>query len=150
MIRSARLKQDVRERFESKVDRSGDCHEWRGSVAKNGYGYFHRDGKTHYAHRVAYELENGPTDLQVMHSCDNRKCVNPAHLRAGTRAENMADMTSKLRQAHGTKNGHAKLSEDAVRAIRIAAGTHAAIAKAYGVSQATVTMLKGGRTWRHV
>jgi hypothetical protein len=151
VIPSARLKhKSDRERFDEKVDRSGECHNWTGSLAKNGYGYFRINGKTCYAHRVAYEMQSGPTDLHVMHRCDNRRCVNPAHLSAGTRADNMADMTAKRRQAHGPRNGHAKLSVEQVQQIRTACGTHAGIAKSYGVSQATVSMIKSGATWRYV
>jgi hypothetical protein len=45
------------------------------------------------AHRFAYELYNGPipSGMHILHSCDVKHCVNPAHLRAGTHAENMAE-----------------------------------------------------------
>lgn len=118
----------------------------------NGYGQFHLNGKTAYAHRVAYEIANGtfPREAFVMHSCDNRKCVNPAHLSLGTFDENMADMVEKRRQAHGSKNSHAKLTPDQVRAIRSEIGTHKEIAQRYGVVQPLVTMIRNGRIWKHV
>lgn len=118
----------------------------------NGYGQIRQDGKTAYAHRVAYELKNGPigNGLFVLHSCDNRKCVNPDHLSLGTFDDNMADMVGKLRQAHGQKNGHAKLKPEQVREIRAAIGTHREIAARYGVTQSLVSMIRSGRIWKHV
>jgi hypothetical protein len=76
------------------------CHEWLGAKTINGYGLVSVGGKSHRAHRVAYELCNGaiPDGLLILHSCDNRSCVNPAHLRAGTQAENMQEMVAKGRQ----------------------------------------------------
>lgn len=49
------------------------------------------------AHRVAYALEHGvcPGNLVVMHTCDVKPCVNPAHLRVGTQGENTQDARAK-------------------------------------------------------
>src|SRR4029077_2420207 len=102
------------------------CHHWIGSIMPNGYGQIHVRGQTAYAHRVAWELANGSLskDAFVLHTCDNRRCVNPAHLRLGTFQDNMDDMTSKLRHAHGARNAHAKLTVDQVRLIRFMGGSH--------------------------
>ena len=98
--------------FWSKVDQSAGadaCWPWTLSKSGNGYGQVNM-GKSHgpclRAHRVAYMLTNGnlpafsnadSRGTVVMHSCDNRLCCNPKHLRAGTQSENLKDMHSKGR-----------------------------------------------------
>ena len=76
------------------------CIEWRGGKTSAGYGQIWERGKfRQYAHRWAYEKFYGPIPkgLYVLHSCDNPPCINPKHLRAGTHAENVADMVSRGR-----------------------------------------------------
>jgi len=87
--------------FWAKVDTSceGGCHEWQAGCNNAGYGIFHVADATLLAHRLSYALATGQTDAQVvMHVCDNPKCVNPAHLRGGSYADNMADMDAKGRR----------------------------------------------------
>lgn len=97
-----RSTQNVEDRFWEKVARSDGCWEWLGPKTR-GYGTFHvlRDGvrRTVKAHRFAYELvkEQIPAGLEILHSCDNRGCVNPSHLSVGTRSDNMRDMVAKGR-----------------------------------------------------
>lgn len=141
----------VRERFFGKVrkDDSG-CHEWTGWIAPNGYGQVSRDCKPAYSHRVAWELANGPipAGLYVLHKCDNRKCVNPDHLFLGTLQDNVADMVRKGRHASGNKNGRRKLSSDQIDAIRRSDDVQTKIAARFGVSQANVSTIKAGRSWK--
>jgi len=84
--------------FWSKVDirEDSDCWLWKASQA-DGYGAFY-DGKVVVrASRFAYEVTYGPTDLYVLHKCNNKLCVNPKHLYAGTHGDNMRDGPSGRR-----------------------------------------------------
>lgn len=97
-------------RFWSKVNISGgatSCWPWMAGRLWVGYGMFCLRGKTKRAHRVAWEIANGeiPSDLCVLHRCDNPSCVNPAHLFLGTSADNTRDMVAKHRQAAGDRHG---------------------------------------------
>lgn len=109
-------------------------------------------------HRVAWELANGrpiPEGMLVRHSCDNGLCCNPAHLSLGTQLDNMADMYQRGRDRHdkGSARYNAKLTDDAVRQIRIllAQGrSQRKVAHQFDVSQATIKVIAQNRGWRHV
>lgn len=68
-----------------------DCWEWTGHKYTNGYGVLKVFGRDVSAHRYSYELHKGPIPdgMHVLHSCDNKSCINPDHLRVGTRQENV-------------------------------------------------------------
>lgn len=91
-----------RRRFDAKFRRGADdeCWEWHASLTATGYGQFYFRGRPQKAHRLAYVDFWGPLPADqdvVMHSCDNRTCVNPQHLHAGTVPLNNLDRDRKGR-----------------------------------------------------
>jgi hypothetical protein len=94
------------ERFNKKyiINDVTDCWEWTAALNNIGYGMFRwASNKMRSAHRVSYELFNGPIPdgMAVCHKCDNPKCVNPEHLWTGTLKQNAQDMVAKGRSGRG-------------------------------------------------
>lgn len=138
-----------------------ECWPWTGTCTSSGYGSLtvgsRTDGtrRTVSAHVAALIASGVKVEVgqRVRHTCDNPPCCNPAHLRNGTQADNLADMRAKGRSARGTRNRSAKLTEDAVRAMRCRAATGeslTALAAEYSVAWPTVQDAVLGRTWAHV
>jgi hypothetical protein len=139
----------------AKVNAETGCWDWTGGTVTGGYGSIWHNGKTRRAHRVAYQVFCGPvTDAQdVCHKCDNPGCINPAHLFAGTTAENIADMFAKGRNScsRGSDQHLSKLTENDVVAIRSAEGiTQRELAKRYGVHLTVISKVRRREIWKHI
>ncbi len=147
----------ARERFQSRytpIPIAG-CWVWDGALV-DGYGHIQTGGNAgrtiELAHRLSWKLHVGeiPAGMSVLHECDVRCCVNPAHLFLGTNLDNVRDRVQKKRSAKGDKHSRAQLTEDQVIAIRADKRPTALIAESYGVSYFTVWMILRRKSWRHL
>jgi hypothetical protein len=127
------------------------CWEWQDRLNIDGYGLLKINGKSIRAHRYAYEYFVGPLDinLEICHNCNNRKCVNPKHLRQDTQKSNMIDK-SYLRT-----NPSQVLSVEEVIEIKKALkyyyrGQVNDLAHFYKVNPYVISFIKTGKTWSHV
>jgi len=77
------------QRFWAKVDKTSSCWIWTGAK-KLGYGVFRLNNEAHLAHRVSYEWARGliTNGFEVDHTCFNKDCVNPGHLRLLSHSHN--------------------------------------------------------------
>lgn len=142
---------DIR-RFLSLVTKThGGCWIWRAAISWNGYGFFKIARKMVGAHRASWTMFRGkiPDGMMILHKCDNPPCVNPGHLFVGTQRDNHRDMVLKGRGINGEKNGRHKLNRLQVSIIRKTAGvSQQYLADLFGVSQAAISSIQRGKTWR--
>lgn len=150
-------------RFWSKVDvkSKGQCWPWLGGTSRSPrsgpYGTFrHPSGKMTRAHRMSFELVNGPIPdgLVIRHTCDNPICCNPNHLIAGTQLDNVRDRDIRGRGwiPKGEAHGNSKLVTSQVIDIRrrnSQGESQRSLAREFGVSQHCIySVINGG--WSHV
>jgi len=137
-------------RFWDKVDKKGpeDCWTWTACKNTHGYGGFRVNDRREVAHRVSYRIHHGdPEGTNVLHSCDNPQCVNPNHLRAGTKKDNACDMARRGRQQKQ------KLSvDDVLEIVTLVKGrrlTRQVISEKYNVTKSIISGIVTGRSWSH-
>ena len=156
----------IKARFMSKINigAGGGCWNWTDAPHTTGYGVLsiivNGSSRLLFAHRLAYFFAFGEIPasdgrwgtLLVCHRCDNRLCVNPAHLFLGTDGDNMRDKTAKGRNHRpvGMLSPTAKLTDDQVRQIRADNRDRHELAKAFGINESTVRNIRSRKTWRHL
>jgi hypothetical protein len=147
-----------------KIGTDKDCWEWQGACNSTGYGTVAWGGKVYTAHRISawlsrlVESPDAPKHKMekgfVLHKCDNRKCCNPSHFFIGNYTDNQKDAYSKKRksQPKGEKHVNSKLTMEEVKHIRMVYRnkwfTQVALAKEYGVSQITISLIVRGKTYK--
>ena len=123
-----------------------------------GYPGIQKNMKSMDIHRYIFIKLNPDIDVTgkvIMHSCDNRMCVNPQHLSAGTLAENIRDMDNKGRRGvtRGSDNANAKLTETAVSTIKKLAQKGFKpwyLAESFGVTTGNIWRVSQSKAWKHV
>lgn len=149
-------------RFWSYVDKRGDdeCWEWQADCSRAGYGglWNSETNNNISVHRYSYELHHGNINagMLVLHSCDNKKCVNPKHLRQGTVKENVQDAIERGLRPRcaipiktGEENPKSKITLEQARFIKQNPEIpHTVLAKSLGVSPNCVRGVRIGRTWK--
>lgn len=148
----------IEQRFWAKVRKTESCWIWTG--CKWGeYGQLlgtgGRSGKRFSAHRLSWEVHNGPIPegLWVLHHCDVPLCVNPEHLFLGTPSTNSVDRDNKRRRDRrpGEAHHNVKLTEAMVQDIRSRQGqTQKRIAEEFGVSFQQISRICSGQQWTHL
>jgi hypothetical protein len=133
-----------------------ECFEYS-RVKKSGYGSLMVNGRHVWAHRYSYQYFIGPIPdgLCVLHHCDNKKCVRPDHLYAGTKADNVRDAVQRGQHdpCRGEKGGRSVLTERMVlviRSRRMAGESFRSLAEDYGVGKTTIRKVSNRETWKHI
>lgn len=84
------------DRFWAKVEKTESCWNWTAAKTHNGYGVAYLPNhKQQVAHKIAYRMLVGevPDGIELDHTCHNRSCVNPDHLRQATHKQNQENRT---------------------------------------------------------
>ncbi len=149
------------QRFWGRINKTDTCWLWTGAKSKTGYGNLKFLNVFRSAHRVSWALTFGgiPEGMCVLHKCDVRNCVNPAHLFLGSNRDNTRDMIAKGRGRssfpvlRGSAHGRSKLTETEVLEIRslFVPGTKKSeLARIYGVTYQCIHDILRRKIWRHV
>lgn len=128
------------------------CLTWPFGTTAGGYGHIVQNGRMHLAHRLVCAAVNGPAPsvkYDAAHSCGDRRCVSPQHLRWATRSQNQMDRVPHLTSNRGERHGCSKLTEADVRNIRQLKGklSQTEIGRAFGVSRGAVYEIHAGKNW---
>lgn len=138
------------------INKETECWEWQKAKNGDGYGTTTHLGIRYPVHRLSYELFVNiiPSNKQILHSCDNPCCCNPAHLRVGTNYDNVQDRQKRNRQAKGVTHGRHKLTEEEIISIHnlYATGKYIQqdIADEFNVSRSHICNILNDKFWKYI
>ena len=145
------------ERFWCKVDKSPNekgCWVWTAATDQRGYGKISYQSKSRRATHIAWFLTFGRfPEKDMLHSCDNPPCVNPAHLRDDSHDVNMREAADRQRLPQGEKRNMAKLKNAEVAEIKTLlseGAVNSELAKRFNVHKETIRRIKVGEIWQSV
>lgn len=156
----------IEERFLEKVDKTDSCWNWTAATVKSGYGWFWFSSEVGYlsSHIASWRIfHDEKPEEWVLHTCDNKRCVNPDHLYLGDRLQNCKDARDRgqyakaasspfrIARVHHTENRrrgachHMRTLTDAqIKEIqeRYTRGgiTQTELATLYGVGQSSISL----------
>lgn len=133
------------------VDDGTGCRIWTGALNNMGYGATTLSAagvrRSVYVHRLAYETFVGPIPpgMEILHACDRPACIEPTHLRPGTRKENAQEVSERQRHPrYLTPSQVAEIFERTDRGESIAA-----ISRATGIPAGTISARRSKRNQEH-
>lgn len=146
----------LEERFITKIHKTASCWNWIAGKGWNGYGRFKFQGKMIKAHRFSYLLYIGdiPENMLILHSCNNRACVNPEHLLLGNHTQNMQHRQESNRQVQGEKHHQAKLTDKKVKEIRKLYSSQKIsqkkLSEKYNIGTTQISRIINNQNWRNL
>lgn len=142
----------VEARFLAKVTKGvgpKGCWIFEGATCGgSGYGMMRDEtGKPDYAHRISHRLYKGPIPdgKLVLHTCDCRKCTNPAHIYSGTHAQNVQDAIDRERYVRRGKLRAAQVLE--IVQLSGKGKSRSALSEKFHVSPEAIARILQGKTY---
>ena len=101
---------NILERIERRTERMSDDECWVTDYSPHSMGYITTSnlGNRRLLHILSWEAHHAqpvPENMNVCHTCDNRRCFNPNHLFLGTQSDNMLDCSRKGRLGSQIRRG---------------------------------------------
>lgn len=168
-VRKDSIPENKLKKILQKTVKNGECMEWTGNYFKRygsrkykndhlwGYPYMYYLNKVWRGNRLVMFLVHGniPDGTNVLHSCDNMKCVNPKHLYFGTSKQNYLDMIERkrIKIVVGENNPNSKLKEKDILKIRDLykeGKSYKELAEMFMVTTSNIGMIIRKKQWIHV
>lgn len=120
-------------------------------VLKDGRYRFFYKGKNYKVHRLICEAFSGPPPFVgavCMHMDENSENNRPDNLKWGSQKENLS--APGFRAYLRRRSSKAKIDAEQAKRIKYGSGSCADMAREFGISAATVSNIRAGRSWRHI